>query len=191
MDKSSLSRVDVIRLTVWLFRQCSLTKQHKLPPLCFIKASVLSALIRPPKPSTCMCWLLNVSSIHVSEKHSKFASRYSVRNLALACSSTILLRSNRMFPRITPGRGGLVDRRRKRWRTPLVALSFVVGALSPYCRQTRIQVVDRRQTTPDVKRTVAAVTTTVRTRIAGFVRHCYGHSGHQTWYRTRFPAQSV
>ena len=104
MDKSSISGVHIIRLTVWLFHQCSLMKQHKPPPLCTIEASVLSVLIRAPKPSTCRCWLSIVYSRHIPEKHSKFASRYSVRNMALACSSPILLRSNRLFPRITLGR---------------------------------------------------------------------------------------
>ena len=134
----------IIRLTVYLvylLHQRSLINgATQTAPICFPEASFQLALIGAPKPSTCRCWLSVVSSSHVSEKHSKFASRYSVRNLALACSSSILLLSDRTFPRITSGRGG--------GKTAdvhsLAALSFVVDALTSYCRQTRIQVAIRR-----------------------------------------------
>ena len=80
MDSGSISGVQIVRLTTC----CTIVRSHKYTsrplPGCFVSVcpDCYTKAINTQVPS------INSSSNHVSEKQSKFESRYSVRNLTLS-----------------------------------------------------------------------------------------------------------
>ena len=97
-----------------LLHHFSFTYRHTPPPYClplvFLSLSILKGL---PKPSIAILSSCILSHSHVSDKHNRQASLYSVINRALACSSSKLTfhplgLMEWTLESIMQGRGGLV-----------------------------------------------------------------------------------